>query len=302
MKKLIFLLLIAGIIIFNKQIISSADNFLYVSPCDTPIEYSLGTVDPRFNITDSQFLLDIKDAANLWRNAYGKALFKYNRQANLKISLVFDQRQALDNQINNLKNQVQSGKQSINPEVQQYEMLSQDFQQKLSSFNNQVNMWNAKGGAPQDVYDKLKSEQQNLKNEADQLNQLADRLNISTNQYNQKVSELNNTINTFNNALSLKPEEGLYDPNADTITVYFDTNHNELIHTLAHELGHSLGMQHEQDPNAIMYPYTTRTISASPADIAQLKQICAKKNILELGIEKFPLLFKRYSPFNQTGN
>ncbi len=298
MKKSILLVAVAGLIIFNKQIISKVYNLLYASPCDTPIEYSLGGVDPRFNITDDQFLLDIKEAANIWDAVKKKDLFEFKNNADLKINLVYDQRQALNNRIENLQNQAQSGKQSIEPEIKQYQALSQDFKQKLERFNSEVDMWNAKGGAPQDVYDRLKSEQTDLKKEAAQLNQLADRLNISTNEYNARVNELNNAIGTFNNALSLKPEEGLYNPNTDTITIYFDVNRNELIHTLAHELGHVLGMQHESDPNAIMYPYTIKTTSASPADTAQINQICAKKNILELGLEKLPLLFKKYSPFH----
>lgn len=298
MKKFVFLFIAALIIVYNRQITSFVNNIIYASPCDSPIEYGLGSVDPRFNITDSQFLKDINEATDIWDKAESKTLFKYNPNADLKVSLVYDQRQALDTTIGNLQNQVQSGKQAIAPEISQYQKLSADYRQKLSAFNSEVDMWNAKGGAPQDVYDRLKSEQQDLKNEANQLNQLADRLNISTNQYNAKVNELNNTIGTFNNTLSLKPEEGLYDPNKDTITIYFDTNHNELIHTLSHEFGHSLGMQHEPDPNAIMYPYTSKTTVASMTDINQLKQICAKQDIFKLGLEKFPLLFRKYSPFH----
>ncbi|MCL4352904.1 matrixin family metalloprotease [Patescibacteria group bacterium] len=297
MKKIIVLLLLAAAVLFNKQILGYANNILYLSACDTPIEYRLGTVDPRFNITDDQFLLDIKEAADIWNKAENKTLFEFNKKADLTISLVFDQRQAIDNKIGSLENQIQSGKDSINPEIREYKQLSSDFKQKLNSFNAEVNMWNAKGGAPPDAYNRLKTEQQDLKNEADKLNQLADRLNISTNQYNQKINELQSTINTFNNALSLKPEEGLYDPANDTIVIYFDTNHDELIHTLAHELGHALGMQHEQDPKAIMYPYTTKTTTASMADIAQLNKICTKRNIFQFSLEKFPLLLKKYSPF-----
>lgn len=252
----------------------SIDKLLHHSPCDTPISYSIGFIDKRFNITTDQLKTDVGNAANIWNKAEAKQLFIYDPSGKLQINMIYDERQALTSQINNLEGKLQSGKQALRPQIDQYNTLLADFKSRMQSLNSQIDYWNARGGAPPDEYNELIQEQQDLQKEADSLNSLAQKLNLQTNSYNNQVVNLNQTIQTFNADLEKKPEEGLYIAGENRIEIYFDTNQSELEHTIAHELGHALGLDHNNNPNSIMYPYTTEIIKPSSEDLNGLNTIC----------------------------
>lgn len=245
-------------------------------PCKNPLEYHIGPVDPRFNITSSSFLSDTYQAVAIWNKAYGDTLFVYNPQGDLAVNLIYDVRQTLDTQINTLENTVQGGKGTLDQQISQYENLVADFKAKLNDFNSQVALWNSRGGAPPQIYDQLIREQKNLMQEADTLNSMARQLNQSTNDYNSQVETLNQTINQFNAALSVRPEEGSFDPKTDSINIYFTSNQAELIHTLAHEFGHALGLQHNSNSQSIMYANTVNTLTPTQDDLNALKSLCNK--------------------------
>ncbi len=278
MKKtlvVLFIICLLGFVVFLYR-----DTLLYYFPCDHPILYKLEPVDARFNISQDQFAQDVQQAVDIWDSGENKELFVEDPNAKLTISLVFDQRQQLTNQINNLDTQLQNEKNTLSPAMQSYKNQVHDFQQKMQTLNEQIDYWNSRGGAPADEYQKLTQQQTELQQESGKLNQLAKTLNQSTDVYNSDVTQLNQTVDSLDTTLQAKPEEGLYNPQDNTIVIYFNNGSNELIHTLAHELGHSLGMQHVQDNNAIMYYRTNNSISPTPDDIAELQRVCQKEFII----------------------
>lgn len=302
MKKAVFVFLsvfVLSIVVFyyHAQILVGVDKIIYFSPCDTPIEYSLGTIDPRFNVTENEFSTDIRDASKIWDSAYGKILFAYNPKSKFTINLVFDNRQALNNQINNIEGNLNQQNSNLKPQMSEYERRSLDFDRRFSEFKIQVDYWNNRGGAPPDEYKKLKAEQDSLKQEADALNEMAKSLNFSTSQYNSNVRELNSTISNYNQALAERPEEGLYvsDEKGQKIDIYFNISKDETVHTLAHEMGHALGIGHVQDANSVMYPKTNTVLSLSTEDIAQLNKACEKRSILDILLDRINYLRKQYS-------
>lgn len=252
---------------------------LSYSPCDTPLPYKLGQLDSRFGLRRSQVLTDITTATGLWSSAYGKQLFVQSSNAVLTVNFIYDSRQALDTQINTLNSKLTQNNTTLSSQIASYKAEEAAFEQKLAAFQETVAKYNAEGGAPEDVYNQLVSEQQDLESQQNVLQKEAQTLNLSTQNYNNGVSALNSDISQFNSALSKKPEEGLYDGANNTITIYFANNHDELLHTLTHEFGHSLNMQHVPDPQAIMYPYTTTSLRITPDDLAELKKVCQSEPV-----------------------
>lgn len=278
------LLLIVGWLVFriNPTLFSEARDLFYYSPCRRPIGYRVETVDPQFKVSREKFLGDISEAAGIWEKAEGKPLFVFDPDGELSINLIFDERQQLTNQISSQESTLTQQKGTISERIADYQKQLSDFNQQVANLNSQIAYWNSHGGAPPEEYNKLTTEQQQLKKQADYLNGLARELNQSTNSYNAGVGQLNQTIDQYNQEISYKPEEGIYRNPPPRIEIYFVVSHDELVHTLAHELGHARGLVHIDDPKAIMFSKTTTNLNPSNDDTVAIKEVCRGRSLFEL--------------------
>lgn len=288
MKKIIYILFVSTLIFvpilytFYLPFTVFLNKYIYFSPCDTPIGYRIGNIDPRFNIDQSEFFQDIKTAEAIWENASSKNLFNYDANAELNFNLEYDNRQSLNTQIGELEEKLDGGRSTLDVNIQRYEGLVEQFNERVKNLNEKISYWNNQGGAPPEEYNKLIQEQQDVKLEAQRLNDMARDLNLSTQDYNTQVRELNQTISTFKKELSLRPEEGLFDGKEQKITIYITSSKNELIHTLAHEMGHALRMGHTTSEKSIMFPFSTEELTPSFEDKTALEIVCKKQNKYEI--------------------
>ena len=259
-------------------IIVLAGVFVYRIPysrCDTPLTYKIGSIDEGFNVSLSTVLTDTKEAAEILGSAWGKTLFSYSSDsADLTINFVYDKRTALDQSVNKQQEQLTEENTTLQRKISIYDADVTAFEKKLADLNDTVAKYNNEGGAPPEVYADLVNRQSALKAEGDALNVRAKQLNLATRNYNSQVQDLNQDVKQFNQAIEQKPEEGVWDPATNTITIYFADSKPELIHTLAHEMGHALEMGHVEDELAIMYPNTTESLVMTEADKQQLEISC----------------------------
>lgn len=285
-------ILIAGPLVFFE--------YFQKPPCDTPITYKIGTVDPRFGVATDTFETDIAQAASIWDRSINKTLFVYDPNGVLTVNLVYDSRQqitqqeqVLNSNINQTSQTAASIKQQYTALKAQYTQAEQDYTTELAdynqaqaSYNAEVEHWNSVGGAPTAQYNALTAEKNSLTAQANALeqkresvNQLADTINAFINKYNLLVSYINTNVRAINNdgLAGTQFEEGVYisDASGRTINIYQFENQIDLIRVLAHELGHSLGLWHNSNPASIMNPVNQSTsLTPSSDDLQELKTVC----------------------------
>ena len=284
-----------------QQIISA---WLYV-PCAKPITYSIGSYDPRFGLTDTELQNDIAEAAQVWNDALGKPLLKYDMNSPLKVNFTYDNRQQATVQRNAIDGQISSGQAEFNMLKVRYDAMSANYEsdkvaltsqvnaynQSLKAYNDQVSSWNARGGAPKNTFAELQTTKANLASEGARLDQSRAAFNAEVatlnslgQQLNSMAKSLNINIRNYNAVGASVGEqfnEGEYieDSSGKRINIYEFKNENQLVRVMEHEFGHALGLDHVDNPHAIMYYLNEGTNSAlTEADVSALKLVCNINN------------------------
>jgi uncharacterized phage infection (PIP) family protein YhgE len=264
-------------------------------PCSTPIPYTFGPIDKRFGLTKEQIVQKTKEAVILWNTAYGKDLFVYAPDDTnaLPINFIYDRRQqtlALGNAIDSTETSQQAERSNIEAAQAAYKAAGNTYATAVQKFNTDSNAYadevarvNARGGATQDEYKRLTAEkealnarQTQLQSQADALKKEGAALSQMIAEYNAKVQDINQVVENYNATAGADFEEGQYvqDAKGRRIDIYAYKSQGELFHTLAHELGHALGLNHNENPASIMYPYNKSGVTLSTDDIAALHTIC----------------------------
>lgn len=286
---LIFLLVVIGIFLYAQNY----TNVFYYSRCEEPIKYRIGEIDPQFNITKEKLRTTTEEATKIWNEEWGMDLLVYDATAELSVNLVYDERQELTSKITSTKNVLEKDNRTIEVQIREYEAELQRLEQRVAELNTEIAYWNNNGGAPEDVYSELIREQNSLSDEIRIINKRAQELNNTTMEYNSEVENLNDKVSDFNSLLDAKPEEGLYIPTENRIEVYIVNNDETLKHTIAHEFGHAIGIEHVEDPESLMYATVSNAVKLSDKDKEGLAEACRVRNRLEETFTRFKTLYSQ---------
>lgn len=273
-------------------------------PCKYPIQYSIGDFDNKFGLSKDDFLSAIKDAESIWEKSINRNLFDYSSSGALKVNLVYDNRQEITQKLKTMGIILSNDKTSYDEIKKKYESIvaiyNQEksiFQSKLAEYDsrklayeNEVARVNKKGGADKTTLARLNAERDYLQSQSAEILSLQDKLNNYTNQINSLVSALNQLATTLNmnvknynkigDSLDGEFDEGLYKKSIDgeEIDIYQFDNRTKLVRVLAHELGHALGLDHNEDSKAIMYRLNNGiNEKLTNTDLVALKALCGIK-------------------------
>jgi uncharacterized phage infection (PIP) family protein YhgE len=270
--------------------------------CEKPLAYDVGVIDNKFNITQEEFLNLLKDAENIWEEGMGMDLFTYKPGADFKINLIFDERQrktiaekrareALEiggGSYETLTKKYQSLLSIQKSQLNQYDKAVSSYTSRLSAYNDEVAYYNRIGGAPKKKYNELERDRAALENDASSLEQQRNKLNALNRQLVPLVDKINNTAGTYNTEVSKYNrsfgapvifDQGEY--TGDRINIYQFDKKTDLRVVLAHEFGHSMNLDHVENPTSIMYylmeKQDLRNPKLSEEDINALKTECGLK-------------------------
>lgn len=289
--KLIKNLLLIAILVFAairfapnhvKQIGAPFDRWLNFSFCDRPIKYRIGSIDPKFDVTKELFANVIAEAAEIWNKEHGKPLFIRDDNGELEINLVYDGRQAIVTAINQIDSSVEQQKQRLETQNGTFDQVKAKLEAEIKKLNDQIDYWNSKGGAPEKEYNELVAKQKSIKRQIDELNKTANQINNDVAKINNQVHDLNTNVGNFNSIIKINPEVGVYTSGINKIDIFFFGSHQELVHVLAHEMGHGLGLGHVEGKDSMMNPTTSGNLKLTAADTSELTNVCTNKNRLDL--------------------
>jgi chromosome segregation ATPase len=277
----------------------------WLLPCQTPITYSIGTIDERFGLHKESLFGMIQAGEDVWEKAINKDLFEYKEEdGKVTVNLFYDDRQAATDKLKQLGYVISNDKETYTTLKAKYDLLKSNLQKERQILQNDVNSlkreqdafekevayWNSHGGAPKDEYKKLQDRKEELNKEADALNQRQAKLNESVDTINSLGTVLNDLITTLNldvakyndnqSKLGTDLDQGEYrlDETGRSINIYQFESREKLERVLAHELGHALGIGHNENASSIMYSVNEgKTLTLSPEDIADLESVCRLK-------------------------
>lgn len=284
--------------------ILGAGGYFYVAIsaiCPVPIAYRLGTLDPRFNLSEDSALEAIEAAAAVWEDASGQDLFIYDERAHFTVNFVYDERQAFTEAEEATRAELSVAEevnQTISEEYQalvaNYDALQASheaavaaYERELNRYNEAVASYNQAGGAPQDVFEKLEADRADLEatrasldSEREELNRLVAQINDISERGNAIVERYNDEVLTYNDTFGAAREftQGTYSSDG-RIDIYTFTDQAELHLVLAHELGHALSIDHVSGSESVMYfliGEQPEPLRLSEEDMAMFKRVCGE--------------------------
>jgi hypothetical protein len=271
-----------------------------ISPCLPPLHYTVGTIDPEFQLSSEKFTSLVLQSEHLWENALGKDVFQYDPNASFTINLLYDERQSKTNQSIQLEKEIDSKKETYDQMTEkldantktyetltsQYTTLTREYEKEVAEYNKEVASWNRAGGAPEKEYDILQKKLKTLEDKRTKINSLIHQINTLADTSKNIVATINNTADHIN--ATVKTHNNLFEDgeefnkgicNRNQIDIYQFITQQDLLLTLVHEMGHSLFItEHTRDPQSIMYylmkDQPTDSITLTKQDIDIANQSC----------------------------
>ncbi len=267
-----------------------------ISPCKVPMGYKIGNFDSRFGIPLLKFKEEIDIASNTWGDNVNKTLFVYNENGPLTINLIYDERQARTDTINDLALEIENSKNSAERIKETYEQEkiiftgngeqlakeAEDFKARYLLYTTKVEVYNTRGGASPSEYESMTRELEALKiiskeleGRKSELLVYMEKINEKVKQYNDLISYTNTLIKKSNELGAKKFTEGKFNAMTNTIDIYQYTNLAKLRRVIAHELGHVIGINHNFNIYSIMYSINSATTTKlSREDLTSLREVC----------------------------
>ena len=281
-------------------------------PCGIPLGWRIARLDNGFGLARGEARAAIERAARLWEVAVGQRIFVHDEEARLLIAFVYDGRQAASTQKRRLHEELDRRSDSLEAEGaalserqsrlvrdrSEYRRRIEDFEGRAASHNASVREWNRRN-PPADVVERLGAIGERLRLERIDLAEQGRDLETAGLLFSDDIDRLNATLadhgrafdameraspaqsvraGQFVEAVDIRNGRLVSSQREIHVFQFDDATHLDLV--LAHELGHSLGLGHAPDPDALMseeleHAGGGRSVTGiHPGDLALLRARC----------------------------
>lgn len=269
-------------------------------PCKQVLTYSLGEIDQRFNLTGDEIIELLARAEEPWESYAGRDLFRYDQdESDIVVNFIYDERQertqaslkleklgeATNEKQLVLNETYESLKAKYQASTSEYEKNVRKYELALAQYNQEVTRLNRQGGANEDDISRLKKEERALQEEAGRLeaerlavNTLAYKLNTLAKNEAQVVKSFNEEVNAYEEKYQ---NSGIFDQGdfgGRNLNIYQFRTTEDLTLVLAHELGHTLGLDHVENSESLMYylmeGQSKKKVTLTPEDKEAFDQFC----------------------------
>lgn len=319
MRTVVLLILAAALLWLYSQRSSEPDAGVVAGPvasmapqgfqCRIPYAVRIGEIDAAFRMNPADLEGALREAFAVWEGYAKTSLFALSDDVSATpVHLRFDERQARNDEMADERRAQQDIAAEIDRMRAELEDLRRDFERKQSelqeetgryaaavrSYEDWVAAFNRSSGGPAERR-RLAAERENLQRESERLEDLQHGQRLDQQRFNDRVEAFNREVARLNNRSSAAAAAtaghgpvgaGRYARTAagESIEVYLVTSHADLVLTLAHELGHALGIDHVEDSEALMSAVNLGPASGRPArpllrraDREALEAVCAGK-------------------------
>lgn len=234
--------------------------------CDEPIGWYIADIDPQFDISRNDARRAAERAVDVWEDVLpDRALFVHDPAGTLPISLEYD---ATLNELHRRRLEYNRAMNAYNDDVDAYN-------RRLEAYERRVEAWNRSPGS-QSEHDAIERQRRALEREKRDLRRRASELDDM--RPRRSLEEFQ--TGRYEQTLEYDSQTGDVTAVLDrAVMVYQFDDADDLALTIAHELGHALGIEHLDDPTAVMHPTPSRPaggeIRATRADRLALREVCA---------------------------
>jgi hypothetical protein len=267
----------------------------------TIMTYRINSIDERFGLSRQEVADAVHEAVAMWEKALGHEIFREDPHGSIEIDLVYDNRQAVVDDLKNIGRSIDDAKASYDDLMNLYNDLKPEVARKNVAYSVQYNAYlghlnayradldaeSKNDSVSREAFQSLsrrkqsldaeleglKAQQADLQKTVDDLNTLVAEIGSTASNHNSQVMSYKNTCNEMTGDIA----SGRYERTMfrESITIFQFSSRNTLVRTLAHEFGHARGLEHSKNPDSIMY-YRIRSDSKglAPEDIAAMQARC----------------------------
>jgi len=240
----------------------------FLPPCTKPLAYSIGTIDPRHNISEERFRTLLERGEAVWEASLQKDLFSYSSRGTLTVNLLFDERQEMRSVLKEKEQSLDAKEKAIQNERETISRLRKELFEKETIFKEALDLWNKGPRTSRQTFNKLKQNERELADLSTYLNKRID-------EYNKTVRDFNLAVTNFNHNAGEEEQAGEA-RGGNVINLYLLDKNEDDVYLVAHELGHAIGIaEHATTSHSLMYYRLPENITGvSDEDVRLMKKAC----------------------------